>query len=110
MKLVPIGSILGCNGKSAMVTGYHKEEKENRFVYYYIMCGLPVGFTELESLFLISVDAGFDLIFPGYMNETGNRFLNNLQEQYDIQTRMSVSEWDASMDEIRLILEKINNE
>ena len=105
-ELMPIGTIFELSGKKTMVLGYSFRSKENRFITSYIMCGFPQGFTEVDDLVVISVDAEMKMVFRGYENKYYKQFIRNKQSLYELSSSMSVDEWNLKLKEVEEIITK----
>lgn len=109
-ELMPIGSIYKAGDNKAMVLGYTQNQKDNRFIVSYIMCGYPQGFTSIDDVWIVPVDADMELIFNGLRNDQFDKFITNRQQLYELSDTMSISEWNQRLREMENAIIKASGE
>ena len=94
MKVLPIGSVIQRNGKKAMITGYHQVEKNGYYEYEYLLAAYPYGCMKKESLGTYPIKAETEILFTGYVNERGAKYIDILDRLTDNLTKADARTFD----------------
>lgn len=92
MRLLPIGSIIEINSVKLIILGTEYIDMEQKFGFNYLVSLYPVGITNENSIFSVSVDSNYYLIHKGYEDNTGKDYLNEHEGLYSEMKEISPSE------------------
>ena len=104
MEILTIGSIIEKNDYKLIIVGY-REIQDVNFGFCYIVGLFPFGFTgNTNSLSLLPIDSNFSIISKGYMDASGERYMNMFAEKIKALNGITVDDIDKTLD---LIIKKI---
>ena len=79
---LPVGSVVMLKGatRGIVVIGYSVVEEGKKEIWDYLGCAYPIGVINAENNLLFNKDKIEKVLFKGYTDEEGTKFLQTLKE------------------------------
>lgn len=84
-KFLPVGSAVMLKGatRAIIIVGYSVIEEDKSQVWDYLGCAYPFGVIDTDKNLLFNRDQIEKVLFEGYSDDEGQRFLKMLEEQME---------------------------
>lgn len=99
MEILPIGSMIEVNGVESIIMGYHRTQ-EKQIKFYYILGLFPFGYVGNDKMILFPVDSEYNIVFRGYEDEEGRKYLRQRTEIIKTLNNRSIDELNDILNEV----------
>lgn len=82
MKLLSIGSVIKYEDTKLMIVGHSTKKETNK--YSYVVVPYPIGFAGKDKILTIEVDKEVQVLYEGYKNEQGDKYISQLGKMADL--------------------------
>ena len=94
MKVLPIGSVIRIKTNKAMIIGYRQVVKDGYYEYQYLLTAYPYGCSKKDSIRTYPMYAEKEVLFEGYVNERGKKYIDTLGRLTDNLTKADAKTFD----------------